>query len=374
VAFRVLSGDQHPDHDSIAAFRKQHLHALASLFRQVLRLCQEAGLVKLGHIAIDGTKLKANASKHKAMSYERMTETEKKLEEQIRKLLAEAERVDAEEDAKFGKGCRGDELPKELQRREDRLRKIREAKASLEKEARDKARAKAAEAEQKQVEREQAETGKKPSKRVAEVPNPETALPDSKAQRNFTDPESRIMPDGANKGSFIQAYNAQIAVDAKAQVIVAARLTQSANDARQLVPMAETIIANVGKLAETTTADAGYFSAEAVEHSSLQGTNLLVPPSRQKHGAEPAPGSTEITASAAERMRCKVASEEGRALYKMRKAIVEPVFGQMKECRGLRRVILRGFAAASDEFQLMALGHNLLKLFRYRPRLLPGHA
>jgi hypothetical protein len=188
---------------------------------------------------------------------------------------------------------------------------IREAKASLEKEARDKARAKAAEAEQKQVEREQAETGKKPSKRVAEVPNPETALPDSKAQRNFTDPESRIMPDGANKGSFIQAYNAQIAVDAKAQVIVAARLTQSANDARQLVPMAETIIANVGKLAETTTADAGYFSAEAVEHSSLQGTNLLVPPSRQKHGAEPAPGSTEITASAAERMR---------------KAIVEPVF------------------------------------------------
>jgi hypothetical protein len=286
--------------------------------------------------------------------------------------------VDAEEDAQFGKGWRGDELPKELQRREDRLRKIREAKASLEKEARDKARAKVALAKQQQVERErtQAETGKKPSGRVAEIPDAETAVPDSKAQRNFTDPESRIMPDGANKGSFMQAYNAQIAVDGNAQVIVAARLTQSANDARQLVPMAEAIVANVGKLADTTTADAGYFSAEAVEHPSLQGTNLLVPPSRQKHGAEPAPGSKDPTASAsaAERMRYRVASEEGRALYKMRKAIVEPVFGQMKECRGLRRVLLRGFAAANAEFQIMALGHNVLKLFRYRPRLLPGPA
>jgi len=305
-----------------------------------------------------------------------MTQTEKKLEEEVQKLLAEAERVDAEEDAKFGKGHRADELPKELQRREDRLRKIREAKASLEQAAREKARAKAVLAEQQQVEREraQAETGKKDAVRVAEIPDPETALPDSKAQRNFTDPESRIMPDGANKGSFMQGYNAQIAVDGNAQVIVAARLTQSANDKRQLVPMAEAIVANVGKLADTTTADAGYFSAEAVEHASLQGTNLLVAPSRQKHGTGPSPGSMEPTASAAERMRYKVASEEGRALYKMRKAIVEPVFGQMKECRGLRGVLLRGFAAAGAEFQFMALGHNVLKLFRYGPRLIPRPA
>jgi len=182
------------------------------------------------------------------------------------------------------------------------------------------------------------------------------------------------MPDSANKGSFMQAYNAQIAVDATAQVIVAARLTQSSNDARQLVPMAEAIVANVGKLSETTTADAGYFSAEAVGHPSLQGTNLLVSPSRQKHGAEASPVSIEPSPSAAERMRHRVASEEGRALYEMRKAIVEPVFGQMKECRGLRSVLLRGFAAASAEFQIMALGHNLLKLFRYGPGLIPKPA
>ena len=182
------------------------------------------------------------------------------------------------------------------------------------------------------------------------------------------------MPDGANKGSFMQGYNAQVAVDGQAQVIVAAELVQSANDARQLVPMANAIVENVGKLAETTSADAGYFSSEAVEHPSLQGTNLLVPPGRQKHGAEPSPGSSDPTASAAERMRYKLASVEGRALYKMRKAIVEPVFGQMRECRGFRRVLLRGFSAARAEFQIIALGHNPLKLFRYGRHPIPKPA
>jgi transposase len=374
VAFRVVSGDQHPDHDSIAAFRKQHLEALAELFSQVLQLCQKAGLVKLGHIAIDGTKLKANASKHKAMSYERMGETEKKLEEEVRKLLAEAELVDAEEDAEYGKGRRGDELPKELKRRKDRLRKIREAKAALEREAREKAASKAAEAKQKQAERERktAETGSKPSGPAPKVPDPEQAVPEAKAQRNFTDPESRIMPDGGNKGSFLQGYNAQIAVDAEAQVIVAAELTQSPNDARQLVPMAQAIVENVGKLAETTSADAGYFSAEAVEHPALAATNLLVPPYRLKHGSEPAQGSPDAAASAAQRMRHKLASAPARALYKMRKAIVEPVFGQIKEVRGFRRLLLRGLDAARAEFRLIALTQNLLKLFRggRRPALL----
>lgn len=366
VAFRVLAGDQHPDHDSIAAFRKEHLEALAGLFMQVLRLCQKAGLVKLGHIAIDGTKIKANASKHKAMSYARMGEAEKKLEEEVEKLLADAERIDAEEDGKHGKGQRGDELPKELKRREDRLRKIRAAKAALEQEAKEKAAAKAAEAAEAQAkrEREQVETGKKPSGRSPKAPDPEQAVPDAKAQRNFTDPESRIMPDGANKGSFVQGYNAQIAVDAEAQVIVVAQLTQSPNDVRQLVPVAQAIVANVGKLADTTSADAGYFSAESLEHPDLAATNLLVPPNRQKHGAEPAPGSAEPTASAAQRMRHKLASAPGQAFYKMRKAIVEPVFGQIKEARGFRRLLLRGYAAAHAEFQMIALTHNLLKLFR----------
>jgi len=365
VGFRVVSGDQHPDHDCIAAFRKEHLEALAELFTQVLRLCQKAGLVQLGHIAIDGTKIKANASKHKAMSYARMAEAEKKLEDEVQKLLAEAECVDAEEDAQHGKGRRGDELPAELKRRDDRLRKIREAKAALEREAKEKAAAKAAEARQKRAERErpQGETGQKPSGPAPQAPDPEQAVPEAKAQRNFTDPESRIMPDGANKGSFVQGYNAQIAVDGAAQVIVAAELTQSPNDARQLVPMAQAIVENVGKLAETTSADAGYFSAEAVEEPALAATNLLVPPNRQKHGTEPDPGAADPGVSAAQRMRHKLASAPAQALYKMRKAIVEPVFGQIKEVRGFRRFLLRGLAAARAEFRLIALTHNLLKLF-----------
>lgn len=187
VAFRVLGGGQHPDHDCIAEFRKQHLQALARLFVQVLRLCQQAGLVKLGHVAIDGTKIKANASKHKAMSYERMGEAEKKLEDEVQTLLAEAERVDAEEDARHGKGRRGDELPPEFKRRDDRLRKIREAKAALEREAKQKAAAKAAEARQKRAERErpQAETGQNPSGRARQAPAPQHVVPEPKAQRNF---------------------------------------------------------------------------------------------------------------------------------------------------------------------------------------------
>jgi hypothetical protein len=328
-------------------------------------LCQEAGLVKLGHIAIDGTKMKANASKHKAMSYERMGPAEAKLVAEIEALLAEAERVDAEEDAKFGKGKRGDELPKELQRREDRLKKIREAKASLEREAKQKAEAEAAEAKKKLAERaeKEAQTGKKVAGKAPEVPDPEAAIPDPKSQRNFTDPDSRIMPDGAHKGAFLQAYNAQIAVDGEAQIIVAAALTQQANDKQQLVPMAKQIVANVGRLADITTADAGYFSAENIQHPALAGTKLLVPPNREK-SLLPTIALTE-TSTPAEKMRWELSTLEGKNAYKMRKAIVEPVNGQFKSVRGLRGVSLRGFLAASCEFNFIALTHNLLKLFRY---------
>jgi len=369
VAFRVLAGDRHPDHDSIADFRKRHLEALAGLFLQVLRLCQKAGLVQLGHIAIDGTKVKANASKHKAMSYDRMDEAEKKLEEQIRKLLAEAERIDAEEDAAHGKGRRGDELPAELKRREDRLRAIREAKAALEREAKERAKAKAAEAKRKDEEREPlaAQPGDDAGP-PAEISEPDQAVPEPKAQRNFTDPESRIMPDGANKGSFVQGYNAQIAVDSEAQIIVASRVTQAPNDVRQLVPMAEAIRENVGQLAATTSADAGYFSARNIDDPALAETNLLVPPDRHKHGTDRSAPSPGPYASAAQRMRHKLSSTEARALYEQRKAIVEPVFGQIKEARGLRRFLLRGLRAVRAEFDFIALTHNLLKLFRYGAR------
>jgi transposase len=206
VAFRVLSGDQQPDHDSIATFRRRHMAALGELFVQMFELCREAGLVKLGHHAVDGTKMGANASKHKAMSYGRMGEAEAKLKAEVQKLLEEAERVDVEEDARYGKGQRGDELPKELQRRESRLKKIQEAKAALEAAAKAKAEAKAAEAKAKLDERarQEKETGKKTAGRRPEVPVVEEAKPDPKAQRNFTDPESRIMPNGANKGSYLQ--------------------------------------------------------------------------------------------------------------------------------------------------------------------------
>jgi transposase len=374
VALRVLTGDQHPDHDSIAGFRKTHLKALAGLFRQVLRLCQKAGLVKLGHVAIDGSKVQANASKHKAMSYRRMSETEKRLEAEVKKLLAEAERTDEEEDRKYGKGRRGDELPEELRRRESRLRKIRAAMAELEAEAKAAAEAEAAEVERRLAERAQreAETGKKTGGRPPQAPDPEQAKPNDKAQRNFTDHESRIMPDGAHKGSFVQGYNAQIAVDAEAQIIVAAAVTQEADGKQQLVPMAQEVVANMGRLADVTSADAGYWSEQATGHPLLTTTELLVPPDRLRHGdpvPQKPPGSTASDDTPAARMRQKLQSSTGHDLYKMRKAIVEPVFGQLKEVRGFRRFLLRGLEQVRGEFDLMALTHNLLKLFKNGPQL-----
>ena len=256
VAFRYLSADTHPDHDTIAAFRKRHLATLAGLFVSVLLLCKKAGLVKLGHVAIDGTKIKANASKHKAMSYERMEETEQRLRQEVEELLRRATAADEAEDAPYGKGKSGDELPAELARRESRLTKIREAKADLEKEAKEKAEKQRVEAEARIAERreQEAQTGKKAGGHDPKVPDPEQAKPEAKAQRNFTDPESRIMPDSANKGSFVQAYNAQAAVDSQAQVIVAAELTQQTNDSQQLVPMIEQVIANVGCKPEAVSA------------------------------------------------------------------------------------------------------------------------
>ena len=293
VAFRYLSGDRHPDHATIAEFRKRHLEALSGLFTQALLLCSEAGLVKLGHVAIDGTKIKANASKHKAMSYKRMTETEARLKQEIDALLAAAEKTDAEEDAKYGKGRRGDELPDELQRRESRLKKIQEARAALEKAAREQAKQQRAEVEQKLAERaaEEQRTGSKKRGRKPKAPDPDQARPADTAQRNFVDAESRIMPDGGNKGSFVQGYNAQIAVDSASQAIVAAEVTQEA-------------------------------------------------------------------------MRHKLRTDAGRAVYKMRKAIVEPVFGQIKEVRGFRRFSLRGKQNVSREWRLVCAVSNLLKLFR----------
>jgi transposase len=371
VPYRVLAANQHPDHDTLAAFRQQHLVALAALFLQVLALCQRAGLVTLGHVALDGTKVWANASKHKAMSYGRMGEAERTLEAEVAALLAQAQQVDAAEDAQYGTGRRGDELPAELTRRTTRLAKIREAKAALEAEARAEATQAAAAAQAKLAARQrQAETtGRKPKGRPPKAPDPTQATPGPKAQRNFTDPESRIMKDGATK-SFVQAYNAQAAVDSAAQVIVAADVTQAANDKRQLVPMLRQVAKNCGAVPTVASADSGYCSEAAVTAEALAGIDLHVAVARQKHGdaravsGPPAPAPDDGTGIAA--MRAKLQTVAGHAVYARRKAIVEPVFGQIKDGRGFRRFSFRGLAKVQAEWLLICCTHNLLKLFRAR--------
>jgi transposase len=373
VAFRVLACNQHPDHDSVAEFRKRHLQELAGLFVQVLRLCEQAGLMKLGHVAIDGSKLRANASKHKAMSYERMCEKEQQLTAEVARLLGEAQATDEAEDRQHGKGRTGDELPADLARRESRLRKIREAKAALEEEARQRAAVAAAEAEAKIEARKKVaeETGKKVRGRPPQVVNVAEAKPEPKAQRNFTDPESRIMKDSAT-GSFEQSYNAQIAVDGTAQIIVAASLTQAANDKQQLAPVLEAVKSNVGRLPEKVTADAGYFSTTAITNEGLSGIDLYVTPDRGKKTEQVEESSPQESAAAevvkavTEQMREKLKTNEGRDVYKQRKMIVEPVFGQVKEVRGFRRFSFRGLRKNEAEWQLVSLTHNLLKLFRGR--------
>jgi transposase len=370
VAFRYLAADQHPDHDTIASFRQQHLQTLAGLFTQVLQLCKGAGLVKLGHVALDGSKIQASASKHKAMSYGRMGETEQRLQAEVDALLKQAQETDAAEDAKHGPGRRGDELPEELARRESRLAKIREAQAALEVEAKRKAEQQKAEAEAKIAARRQQEeqTGKKAGGRDPQVPDPERAVPEEKAQRNFTDPESRIRPDGAHKGSFVEAYNTQIVVDSESQIIVAADITQETNDKQQLAPMLAQVKQNLGVPPEAASADAGYWNAEQVTDERVKGIDLYIATGKQKHGeaeadSEPKPAAEE-GASALEQMKEKLKSETGKAIYRMRKAIVEPVFGQIKEWRGFGRFSVRGQGKVGAEWKLICLTHNLLKLFR----------
>jgi hypothetical protein len=301
-----------------------------------------------------------------------MEEKEKQLKAEVEKLLAQAAETDAAEDTLYGKGKRGDELLGELARRESRLKKIAEAKAELEQEARERAEAvkKAAEEKLEERQKKEEERGRKFGGRPPRIPDPEQARPEPKAQRNFTDPESRIMPDGAHKGSFVQAYNAQIAVDGAAQIIVAAEITQESNDKRQLAPMLVRVEQNLGARPAAATADAGYFSADQVNDERVKGIELYVAIGKQKHGqpeppdvmqpGEPAPGAD----TAIEKMKRKLKTEAGQALYKMRKAIVEPVFGQIKAARGIRAFLLRGLTKVQAEWKLICATHNLLKLFR----------
>lgn len=342
IGFRVLAANNTPDFRTISDFRKDHLPALACLFLQVLKLCQKAGLVKLGHISIDGTKIKANASKHKAMSYKRMKEEEARLEAEIKELLQKAEMVDEEEDSRYGKNKRGDELPKELAFRESRLKKIKEARTALEAGAR-------AEAEQAQSE------GKKTS-----------GVPEDEAQRNFTDPESRIMPGPGGK-YFEQSYNAQAAVDSAHQMITAADVTDQTSDRQQAVPMMKQVEENTGELPREMSADAGYFSGDAVKELTAQGIDVYMPPDRMHHAYKmpAAPrGRIPNDLSIVDRMRRKLRTKQGRKRYGLRKELPEPVFGQIKQARGFRQFLLRGKQKVRGEWRFICTGHNLLKLFR----------
>ncbi len=362
IAFRVLAANQHPDHDTIAEFRKRHLKALSGLFVQVLRLCQKAGLVKLGHVALDGTKVRANASKHKAMSYGRMEKTAVELEKEVDRLLKAAQQTDDKEDDKFGKGNRGDELPEELRNKQARLRKIKEAKHALETEAEERA-----EQQRPDYEAKKQAWENRTERRGGRPPVPPSEKPESKTQRNFTDSDSRIMKDGATK-SFEQCYNAQAAVDETRQVIVATNLTQQPNDKQQVKPLVEKLKANTNGLTpKRTSADNGYYSEDNVEYLQNETIDPYLATGRLKHSELPQPaprGRIPKNATVKERMARKLRTIKGRCTYSKRKHIVEPVFGQIKETRGFRRFSLRGLNNVKDEWDLICLTHNMLKLFR----------
>jgi transposase len=371
LAFRAIVGRDRPDFRTISDFRKIHRVSLKPLFLEVLRIAGELGMVKLGNLSTDGTKMRAHASRHKAMSYGYMAKEIARLEAEVERLLAEAERLDAEQDAALG-SRRGDELPDELKRREDRLAKIREAKARLEAEARAEA-----EAERRRRDEAAAEREAEGRRRRGKEPAPIDPTPEDKAQTNFTDPEAKIMKQ-SNKG-FDYSYNAQAVVDGEHQIIVAAEVTRAANDKQQAVPMACAALTDLGaagipraKGADgavvpiPNTADTGYFSEEAVTGLEGLGMDPYIAVERQKHheaAVESEP--TAVTASVKEQMRQKLASATGKVLYAARKRIVEPVFGQMKGARGIRGFLLRGLEKVAAEWQLICLTHNLLKIWRH---------
>lgn len=397
VGFRVIAGGEHPHFTSINQFRQDHLKALQGLFTQVLQLCRKAGLVKLGQVAVDGTKVQANASKHKAMSYEYMTVREEQLEAEVAKLLERAEQVDSEEDARYGQGQREEDLPEELHRREARLEKIREAKAALEAEAR---QARAAQLrDQGERARQQAESATTESEREkaqrraetredqasALVPREEASsfltpeglpkhqprtlrdgAPHPRAQWSFTDPDSRLME---SHGAFLQAYNCQVAVDEGHQIIVGQAVTNQPPDNGNLQPMLRQVRENCGdNVPGVATADAGYWSAKVPEACATEEkTDVLIAVERRRHWESEqkiTSGSPPADASPRDAMSWKLRTMEGREAYARRKAVVEPVFGQIKEARGFRRFLLRGLDQVRAEWALVCTGHNLLKLYR----------
>lgn len=335
--FAAVTGMQRPDFRTISDFRKRHLAALSGLFVQVLKLCQTAGLVKLGHVALDGTKIKANASKHKAMSYGRMKEAQPKLAAEVHRWLAQAAQIDKAEDRQFGTERRGDEMPDWVADKQARLEKIRAAKAALEAEARAAAKT------------DRSDDGGAPP-----------AVPGDKAQRNFTDPESRIMK---TKDGFIQGYNAQAAADATAQIIVAHDLTNASNDQAQLRPLLDQIKINLGRNPDEVSADAGYCSAANLRTLSRRRITAYIATGRQRHGTTAAINGRRLKPGGlVARMATKLKRAGRRSRYRWRKQVVEPVFGQIKHARGFRQFLLRGLEKVRAEWAMICTVHNLLKL------------
>ena len=345
----IVAGDP-PDFRTISEFRRRHLRRLADLFVQVLQLAEQAGLVKLGHVALDGTKIKANASKHKAMSYARMKKREAELKAEVDRWLAAAEAADAEEDRLYG-DKRGDEMPDWVADKQKRLEKIRQAKAALEAEA--KAAADEEERRRKQAEQKRLAEDRKKSGRT---PAPPKTEPDGKTQRNFTDPQSRILK---TKDGYIQGYNAQAAVDGTAQIIVAHGLTHSMSDHDQLVPLMDGVEQNLGRKPKEVSADTGYLSEANLAALADRKIGAYIATGRAKHPDKAKRATTGLRSKA---MRDKLRRAGWRSRYRLRKQIVEPVFGQIKQARGFTQFLLRGVEKVKAEWALICTGHNLTKL------------
>jgi len=375
LAFLAIVGDDRPDFRTISDFRKGHLQQLGALFVQVLQLAAEAGLVRLGNLSFDGSKFTGQASRHKAMSYGYMTKEEERLKTEIQALLAQADKTDAAEDAVHG-SRRGDELPEELKRREDRLAVIAAAKQRLEEQAQA-----AAEEERQRRAAAEAERQQNGTPRRGKEPKPPSDVPADKAQCSFSDPELKIMPQN-NKG-WDYATNAQLGVDGAFQIIVACFVTAASNDKEQGIPLAQATMANL-RQAEVelpreesgeakpipATLDSGYYSEKAAQGMEQEGFDPYMATGRQKHNqGKPAASMTAALSAEAtgkEKMQAKVATAAGQQLYAQRKTIVEPVFGQIKGARGFRRFSFRGLLKIGAEWSLMCLTHNLLKIWRYR--------
>jgi transposase len=352
VDVMAVTGMQRPDFRTISDFRKRHLAALGALFVQVLGLCREAGLVKLGHVALDGTRIKANASKHKAMSYGRMVQAEAALAQEVAGWLAAAEAADVADDAELGVDRRGDELPAWVADKAARLAKIRAAKAALEAAARDQAEAAA--------DGDPAAAEPAPQPRRGRPPKTPPGTPADKTQRNFTDPDSRIMK---TKDGFIQGYNAQAAVDGEAQVIVAHGLTNGSDQA-QLTALVDAIQSNTGRPPKEVSADAGYCSEANLEALDARGIRGYVATGRQRHGQAAATGRGRHHGPRVRAMRTRLRRGGFRSHYRWRKQTVEPVFGQIKQARGFRQFLLRGLDKVEHEWALVCTAHNLTKLTR----------